>query len=92
MTSNGRPTAEGQHQPPHGAGLSDQPSLSNRTSHQQGPGGPRVIQITHQAMEPVVMMQMNGDGVTINASISCISMGIMEQEEYMEGPHPSQTD
>uniref|UniRef100_G3N5Q6 Large proline-rich protein BAG6 n=1 Tax=Gasterosteus aculeatus aculeatus TaxID=481459 RepID=G3N5Q6_GASAC len=64
MTSNGRPTAEGQHQPPHGAGLSDQPSLSNRTSHQQGPGGPRVI--THQAMEPVVMMQMNGDGVTIN--------------------------
>uniref|UniRef100_A0AAQ4QFI6 Large proline-rich protein BAG6 n=1 Tax=Gasterosteus aculeatus aculeatus TaxID=481459 RepID=A0AAQ4QFI6_GASAC len=90
MTSNGRPTAEGQHQPPHGAGLSDQPSLSNRTSHQQGPGGPRVI--THQAMEPVVMMQMNGDGVTINASISCISMGIMEQEEYMEGPHPSQTD
>nr|XP_040045118.1 large proline-rich protein BAG6 isoform X1 [Gasterosteus aculeatus aculeatus] len=66
MTSNGRPTAEGQHQPPHGAGLSDQPSLSNRTSHQQGPGGPRVI--THQAMEPVVMMQMNGDGEAASGS------------------------
>ncbi|XP_074469405.1 large proline-rich protein BAG6 [Sebastes fasciatus] len=69
MTSGGRQAAEGQRQPSHGAGQSDQqaagqtlPLPSNGTSHQQGQGGPRVIRITHQTMEPVVMMQMNIDG------------------------------
>ncbi|XP_068566880.1 large proline-rich protein BAG6 [Cebidichthys violaceus] len=66
MTSNGRQTAEGQRQPSHGAGQSDQQASgqiqSNGTSHQQGQGGPRVIRITHQTMEPVVMMQVNVDG------------------------------
>ncbi|XP_028452460.1 large proline-rich protein BAG6 [Perca flavescens] len=62
MTSNGRQAAEG-HEP------SDQqatgqalPLQSHGTSHHQGQGGPRVIRITHQTMEPVVMMQMNIDG------------------------------
>uniref|UniRef100_A0A9J8APG2 Large proline-rich protein BAG6 n=1 Tax=Cyprinus carpio carpio TaxID=630221 RepID=A0A9J8APG2_CYPCA len=39
--------------PPNGA--------SQQTGH--GPGTPRVIRITHQTMEPVVMMQMNLDGM-----------------------------
>lgn len=70
MTSNGREAAEGQRPPSHGTGQSDQqatgqapPLQSNGTSHQQGQGGPRVIRITHQTMEPVVMMQMNIDGM-----------------------------
>ncbi|XP_054461889.1 large proline-rich protein BAG6 isoform X2 [Anoplopoma fimbria] len=69
MTSNGRQAAEGQRQVSHGAAQSDQqatgqilPLQSNGTRPQQGPGGPRVIRITHQTMEPVVMMQMNVDG------------------------------
>ncbi|XP_070702255.1 large proline-rich protein BAG6 isoform X2 [Pempheris klunzingeri] len=69
VASNGRQAAEGQNQPSQGAGQSEQqatgqaPSLqSNGTTHQQAPGGPRVIRITHQTMEPVVMMQMNIDG------------------------------
>ncbi|KAI3358379.1 hypothetical protein L3Q82_014694, partial [Scortum barcoo] len=69
VTSNGRQAAEGQPQPSEGTGRSDQqamgqtpPLQSNRTTHQQGQGGPRVIRITHQTMEPVVMMQMNIDG------------------------------
>ncbi|XP_029370065.1 large proline-rich protein BAG6 [Echeneis naucrates] len=69
MTSNGRQTAEGQHHISQGSGQSDQqatdqapPIQNNRTIHQQGQGGPRVIRITHQTMEPVVMMQMNIDG------------------------------
>lgn len=69
MTSNGRQAAEGQRQSSHSPGQSDQqatgqapPPQSNGTTHQQGPGGPRVIRITHQTMEPVVMMQMNIDG------------------------------
>ncbi|KAG7225356.1 hypothetical protein INR49_027339 [Caranx melampygus] len=70
MTSNGRQTAEGQRQPSQGAGQSDQrapdqapPVQPNGATHQQGQGGgPRVIRITHQTMEPVVMMQMNIDG------------------------------
>ncbi|KAM6903627.1 large proline-rich protein BAG6 [Lycodopsis pacificus] len=61
MTSNGRQTAEGQRQPSHSAGQSDQQATgqiqSNGTSHQQGQGG-----LTHQTMEPVVMMQVNVDG------------------------------
>ncbi|XP_034561212.1 large proline-rich protein BAG6 isoform X2 [Notolabrus celidotus] len=66
MTSNGRQTTEGA--PPPTAGQSDQqavgqapPPPSNGTNHQGG-AGPRVIRITHQTMEPVVMMQMNLDG------------------------------
>ncbi|XP_067467834.1 large proline-rich protein BAG6 isoform X2 [Thunnus thynnus] len=69
MTSNGRPTAEGQRQPSQATGQPDQqapgqapPLQSNGTTHHQGQGGPRVIRITHQTMEPVVMMQMNIDG------------------------------
>lgn len=62
--------AEGQRQPYQDAGQSDQPAAgdapplhSNGTTHHQGQGGPRVIRITHQTMEPVVMMQMNIDGM-----------------------------
>lgn len=69
MTSNGRPAAEGQSQPsqptgPLDASASGQvpPPQSNGSGHYQGAGGPRVIRITHQTMEPVVMMQMNIDG------------------------------
>ncbi|GAA6226704.1 large proline-rich protein BAG6-like isoform X1 [Lates japonicus] len=69
MASNGRQAAEGQRQPSQGHSQSDQqaadqvpPLQSNGTTHQQGQGGPRVIRITHQTMEPVVMMQMNIDG------------------------------
>ncbi|XP_078146530.1 large proline-rich protein BAG6 isoform X2 [Centroberyx gerrardi] len=69
MTSNGRPAAEGQAQPSQAPGQSDQqgqgqapPLQPNGTNQQQGQGGPRVIRITHQTMEPVVMMQMNIDG------------------------------
>ena len=70
MTSNGRPTAEGQRQPSLATGQPDQqtpgqapPLQTNGTTHHQGQGGPRVIRITHQTMEPVVMMQMNIDGM-----------------------------
>ncbi|XP_032390750.1 large proline-rich protein BAG6 isoform X2 [Etheostoma spectabile] len=62
MTSNRRQAADGHE-------LSDQqatghapPLQSHGTSHHQGQGGPRVIRLTHQTMEPVVMMQMNIDG------------------------------
>lgn len=71
MTSNGREAAEGQRQPSHAAGQSDQqatghaPPLQPNGTNQQGPGGPRVIRITHQTMEPVVMMQMNLDGTYV---------------------------
>ncbi|XP_030596195.1 large proline-rich protein BAG6 isoform X2 [Archocentrus centrarchus] len=65
MTSNGRQAADGQRQPFQDAGQSDQqatgqalPLQANGTNQ----GGPRVIRITHQTMEPVVMMQMNMDG------------------------------
>ena len=37
------------------------PPSSNGTNQQPGQGAPRVIRITHQTMEPVVMMQMNID-------------------------------
>lgn len=64
MTSNGRVS-----HPPQTAAQTEQltqrqspPSASNGTNQQQGQGGPRVIRITHQTMEPVVMMQMNIDG------------------------------
>uniref|UniRef100_A0A8P4KTM4 Large proline-rich protein BAG6 n=1 Tax=Dicentrarchus labrax TaxID=13489 RepID=A0A8P4KTM4_DICLA len=82
MTSNGRQAAEGQRQPSAGAGQSDQqvsgqaPSLqSNGTTHQQGQGGPRMIRITHQTMEPVVMMQMNIDA----ACLSLYPLSLCEQ-------------
>ncbi|XP_067365854.1 large proline-rich protein BAG6 isoform X2 [Channa argus] len=69
MTSNGRQALEGQRPPSQGTGQAVQqsngqapPLHSNGGTHQQGQGGPRVIRITHQTMEPVVMMQMNIDG------------------------------
>ncbi|KAA0702201.1 Large proline-rich protein BAG6 [Triplophysa tibetana] len=62
MSANGRP-ADGQ---PQSIGQSDQqgqtpgsqPGSANQPS---GLPGPRVIRISHQAMDPVVMMQMNID-------------------------------
>uniref|UniRef100_A0A3Q3FA93 BCL2 associated athanogene 6, like n=1 Tax=Labrus bergylta TaxID=56723 RepID=A0A3Q3FA93_9LABR len=73
MTSNGRQAAEGP--PSHAAGQSDQqaagqaaPPPSNVTNPQAGAGGPRVIRITHQTMEPVVMMQMNIDAASSQAA------------------------
>lgn len=70
LTSNGRQAAEGQRRPSSGVAQSDQqaagqaPSFqANGAIHNLGQGGPRVIRITHQTMEPVVMMQMNLDGM-----------------------------
>ncbi|XP_062342976.1 large proline-rich protein BAG6 isoform X1 [Osmerus eperlanus] len=74
MTSNGRQAAEGQAQPPQAGGQPDQPGQGQAPPPQQygvnqqaGQGAPRVIRITHQTMEPVVMMQMNIDGETGSA-------------------------
>uniref|UniRef100_A0A8C9TTD8 Large proline-rich protein BAG6 n=1 Tax=Scleropages formosus TaxID=113540 RepID=A0A8C9TTD8_SCLFO len=66
MTSNGRQTVESQSQSSVTPGQSEQttqgqPSASQTSSQGQGQGAPRVIRITHQTMEPVVMMQMNLD-------------------------------
>uniref|UniRef100_A0A4W5Q4I8 BCL2-associated athanogene 6 n=1 Tax=Hucho hucho TaxID=62062 RepID=A0A4W5Q4I8_9TELE len=66
MTSNGRQAAEGQAQPsqapgpPESQALPPQPNAANQQPG-QGQGAPHVIRITHQTMEPVVMMQMNLD-------------------------------
>uniref|UniRef100_A0A672L4B6 BCL2-associated athanogene 6 n=1 Tax=Sinocyclocheilus grahami TaxID=75366 RepID=A0A672L4B6_SINGR len=67
MSANDRPAADDQ--PPQSTGQSDQqrqgptpaaqPSQANQQSAEPGP---RVIRISHQTMEPVVMMQMNIDG------------------------------
>ncbi|XP_065136809.1 large proline-rich protein BAG6 [Paramisgurnus dabryanus] len=62
MSANGRP-AEGQ---PQSTGPSDQQgqtptSQPSSANQQSGQPGPRVIRISHQTMEPVVMMQMNID-------------------------------
>ncbi|XP_056154160.1 large proline-rich protein BAG6 [Lampris incognitus] len=71
MTSNGRAVAEAQFQPSQTTGQSDQQGHGQVPAPQpngiiqqsgQAQGGPRVIRITHQTMEPVVMMQMNIDG------------------------------
>uniref|UniRef100_A0A673YLL0 Large proline-rich protein BAG6 n=1 Tax=Salmo trutta TaxID=8032 RepID=A0A673YLL0_SALTR len=64
MTSNGRQAAEGQAQPSQAPGPPESQALppqSNSANQQlgQGQGAPHVIRITHQTMEPVVMMQMN---------------------------------
>lgn len=73
MTSNSRQTNEGQAQPsqpnnqsePQGQAPPPPPNgASQQTGH--GQGTPRVIRITHQTMEPVVMMQMNLDGMSTN--------------------------
>uniref|UniRef100_A0A8C7GA75 Large proline-rich protein BAG6 n=1 Tax=Oncorhynchus kisutch TaxID=8019 RepID=A0A8C7GA75_ONCKI len=67
MTSNGRHAAEGWAQPSQAPGQSEgqaplpQPNAANQQPI-QGQGAPHVIRITHQTMEPVVMMQMNLDG------------------------------
>ncbi|XP_061822769.1 large proline-rich protein BAG6 isoform X1 [Nerophis lumbriciformis] len=63
-------SSEGQRQQPHTNNLLDQqtfgrarPLHSSGTIHSvQGQEGPRVIRITHQTLEPAVMMQMNIDG------------------------------
>ncbi|XP_036371578.1 large proline-rich protein BAG6 [Megalops cyprinoides] len=67
MTTNGRQAAEGQPQPSQPSGQSEQqghapPPQTSSSNQQPGQGQPRVIRITHQTMEPVVMMQMNLDG------------------------------
>uniref|UniRef100_A0AAR2LWL7 BCL2-associated athanogene 6 n=1 Tax=Pygocentrus nattereri TaxID=42514 RepID=A0AAR2LWL7_PYGNA len=66
MSANGRPTAESQPQPTgqseqqgQGQTPAPQPGMANQ---QMGQPGPRVIRISHQTMEPVVMMQINIDG------------------------------
>ncbi|XP_048057229.1 large proline-rich protein BAG6 isoform X2 [Megalobrama amblycephala] len=68
MTSNSRQTSEGQGQPSQPSNQSEPqgqapPTPPNGASQQtgHGQGTPRVIRITHQTMEPVVMMQMNLD-------------------------------
>uniref|UniRef100_A0A6Q2YHI8 Large proline-rich protein BAG6 n=1 Tax=Esox lucius TaxID=8010 RepID=A0A6Q2YHI8_ESOLU len=67
VTSNGRQAAEGQPQPSQSPGQSEgqaPPTHFNGANQQSGQGAPRVIRITHQTMEPMVMMQMNLDGAT----------------------------
>ncbi|KAF5909105.1 large proline-rich protein BAG6 isoform X1, partial [Clarias magur] len=63
MTSNGRQAGEGQPQPSGQAEEQTQAASShpNGAGQTPGQGTPRVIRITHQTMEPVVMMQMNLD-------------------------------
>ncbi|XP_073673373.1 large proline-rich protein BAG6 isoform X1 [Garra rufa] len=65
MSANGRPAADGQ---PQSTGQSDQQGQGPTPASQPGPAnqqsgqpGPRLIRISHQTMEPVVMMQMNID-------------------------------
>ncbi|KAG9264976.1 large proline-rich protein BAG6-like isoform X2 [Astyanax mexicanus] len=63
MSGNGRPPAESQPQPTgqseqQGQTPNPQPGMANQ---QTGQPGPRVIRISHQTMEPVVMMQINVD-------------------------------
>uniref|UniRef100_A0A8B9KK08 Large proline-rich protein BAG6 n=1 Tax=Astyanax mexicanus TaxID=7994 RepID=A0A8B9KK08_ASTMX len=69
MTSNGRQAGEGQPPASQPSGQAEEqgraqapPSPPNGANQQPGQGTPRVIRITHQTMEPVVMMQMNLDG------------------------------
>ncbi|XP_043073518.1 large proline-rich protein BAG6 isoform X4 [Puntigrus tetrazona] len=72
MTANSRQTSDGQAQTSQPSNQSEPqgqappPPPPNGTSQQtgHGQGTPRVIRITHQTMEPVVMMQMNLDGTT----------------------------
>ncbi|XP_026989601.2 large proline-rich protein BAG6 isoform X1 [Tachysurus fulvidraco] len=68
MTSNGRQAGEGQTPPSQPSGQTEEhdqtqaPSTQpNGANQMPGQGTPRVIRITHQTMEPVVMMQMNLD-------------------------------
>uniref|UniRef100_A0A8B9KPD4 Large proline-rich protein BAG6 n=1 Tax=Astyanax mexicanus TaxID=7994 RepID=A0A8B9KPD4_ASTMX len=68
MTSNGRQAGEGQPPASQPSGQAEEqgraqapPSPPNGANQQPGQGTPRVIRITHQTMEPVVMMQMNLD-------------------------------
>ncbi|KAG7457534.1 hypothetical protein MATL_G00228150 [Megalops atlanticus] len=75
MTTNGRQAAEGQPQPTQPSGQSEQqgqapPPQTTSANQQPGQGQPRVIRITHQTMEPVVMMQMNLDGSTSGTQTS----------------------
>lgn len=74
MTSNGRQAGEGQSQPSPSSGQPEEQdqaqaqapsSQPNGASQTPGQGTPRVIRITHQTMEPVVMMQMNLDGKSL---------------------------
>lgn len=71
MTTNGRQASEGQPSASQPSGQTEEqgqaqapPSPPNGANQQPGQGTPRVIRITHQTMEPVVMMQMNLDGTT----------------------------
>lgn len=66
MSANGRPPAESHPQPAdqseqQGQGHTPTP-LPGRANQQTGQPGPRLIRISHQTMEPVVMMQINIDG------------------------------
>ncbi|GAA6088865.1 large proline-rich protein BAG6 isoform X1 [Tachysurus ichikawai] len=71
MSANGRPSAESQpqpaeqsEQPGQGQTPNPQPGMANQ---QTGQPGPRVIRISHQTMEPMVMMQINIDENGSNA-------------------------
>lgn len=73
MSANGRPATESQPQP---TGQSEQPGQTptpqpGMANQQMGPG-PRMIRISHQTMEPVVMMQINIDG----GSFVCVCVNV----------------
>ena len=63
MAANG---GDGQAPPTQPTAQSEQagPGQMPSANQQPGPAGPRVIRVNHQAV-PVVMMQMNPDGVTM---------------------------
>ncbi|KAM9468542.1 large proline-rich protein BAG6 isoform 2-T2 [Clarias gariepinus] len=74
MSANGRPPAESQPQPAdpseqqgQGPTPTPQPGMANP---QTGQPGPRVIRISHQTMEPMVMMQINIDDNGSNAQVT----------------------
>ncbi|KAJ8354521.1 hypothetical protein SKAU_G00220880 [Synaphobranchus kaupii] len=79
MTANGRQAAQDQPQPTQSAEQSEQqgqgqvppPQLASANQQPaQGHTGPRMIRISHQTMEPVVMMQMNLDDSGSGSQIS----------------------
>lgn len=81
MSANGRPTTESQ---PQSADQSEQQGQEQTSTQQPGMGtqqrgqsGPRVIRISHQTVEPVVMMQINIDGgsfvyTVVSMSCACV--------------------
>lgn len=92
MTSNGRQAGEGQPQPSQPSGQSEEQDQSQApsahpsgASQTTGQGTPRVIRITHQTMEPVVMMHMNLDGKSVFV-LSLVQAGVVFSVTQLSHP------